>query len=267
MLVRPLPITHLVPDKLNELVMMLRVNEHDDRPALIQGMEDISIQDVAQIRQCLITSKSYNVVNFQHNYYEPWFWRLPEDEQKQIVFHQHQLFCRFVNIEITIGNGKVYGGIVRQVYSHEADAPQSRGTSSGSRASVTHNNTKRDGLSDNDDQRPKALGRERSCSLEELQEIRRTRRPQHPVKIPRYTFADAFCGIGGASSGATQAGLFVKWGLDRDAAAITGFSYNYPEATPLPMNADDLPALEDVKHLKVAILHLSPPCDYWSPNQ
>ncbi|KAI5292808.1 succinate dehydrogenase flavoprotein subunit [Ascosphaera acerosa] len=52
-----------------------------------------------------------------------------------------------------------------------------------------------------------------------------SRRPDRP-----YSFGDAFCGAGGTSQGAQQAGLKIRWGFDRDLNAITSWRANFPDA-------------------------------------
>ncbi|KAL8856943.1 MAG: hypothetical protein Q9178_006532 [Gyalolechia marmorata] len=80
----------------------------------------------------------------------------------------------------------------------------------------------------------------------------------------RYTFGDAFCGGGGCSRGAKSAGLRVVWGFDSDLASIDSYAKNFfgarCEATPADVFISILN--ED---FCVDILHLSPPCQPYSP--
>ncbi len=102
------------------------------------------------------------------------------------------------------------------------------------------------------------------------------RNPQQSLEIPssdrdglerqtkRYTFGDAFCGGGGCSRGAKSAGLRVVWGFDSDLASIDSYAKNFfgarCEATPADVFISILN--ED---FCVDILHLSPPCQPYSP--
>ena len=85
------------------------------------------------------------------------------------------------------------------------------------------------------------------------------------------TYGDAFCGGGGASRGAAMAGLRVKWGFDHWTPACTTWQANFPAA-----KCYELSSYEFVNNIrgskyskafdaKVDILHLSPPCQYFSP--
>ncbi|MCJ1352947.1 MAG: hypothetical protein MMC33_002931 [Icmadophila ericetorum] len=80
----------------------------------------------------------------------------------------------------------------------------------------------------------------------------------------RYTFGDAFCGAGGTSRGACLAGLRVQWGLDHNENACRSWEWNFPFADIL--NRDIFEVITRESGLgKVDILHLSPPCQFFSP--
>ena len=80
----------------------------------------------------------------------------------------------------------------------------------------------------------------------------------------RYTFLDAFCGAGGTSRGAKGAGLKVLYGFDHDLAAVESWSKNFTGATCWAMAAHEFITV-DTEDFKVDILHLSPPCQPYSP--
>ncbi|KAL8821681.1 MAG: hypothetical protein Q9223_000318 [Gallowayella weberi] len=80
----------------------------------------------------------------------------------------------------------------------------------------------------------------------------------------RYTFGDAFCGAGGASRGAKEAGYRVEWGFDCDLAAIEAYSENFFAARCEVTPADIfISSIDD--NFRVDVLHLSPPCQPYSP--
>lgn len=86
--------------------------------------------------------------------------------------------------------------------------------------------------------------------------------------IPQiYTFADAFCGAGGMSIGARDAGLRIEWAFDMDADAVDTYSANQGSCVCARISAQDLLALSpgnEYESSKVDILHLSPPCEGFS---
>ena len=87
--------------------------------------------------------------------------------------------------------------------------------------------------------------------------------------IPCYWYGDGFCGAGGMSCGAKQAGLRVVYGFDRNQHAIATYRMNYHDAIAYHASAEDFMSLTDNESIdegfKVDILHMSPPCQYFSP--
>lgn len=83
------------------------------------------------------------------------------------------------------------------------------------------------------------------------------------IKGRRYTFGDCFCGAGGTSRGAVDAGLRVEWGFDSNDAACISYGLNYIGANVYPIDAHQFSGLAD-KEYKVDICHLSPPCQFFS---
>jgi len=82
------------------------------------------------------------------------------------------------------------------------------------------------------------------------------------------TYGDAFCGGGGATRGAVMAGLRVKWGFDFWEHACANWQSNFPWANCYKMAAHEFVELalrSDPELMKVDILHLSPPCQCFSP--
>ena len=80
----------------------------------------------------------------------------------------------------------------------------------------------------------------------------------------RYTFGDCFCGAGGVSRGAVQAGLRVDWSFDCNAYACTSYGLNNPFTSVYPLWAHDFCNNAHDRDFKVDICHLSPPCQFFS---
>ncbi|CZR65981.1 uncharacterized protein PAC_15881 [Phialocephala subalpina] len=86
----------------------------------------------------------------------------------------------------------------------------------------------------------------------------------------RYTFGDCFCGAGGTTRGAVLAELRVLWGLDKDGNSGQTWRRNFPSAQHFEAWADEFVSLfagqeERLKQFVVDVLHMSPPCQVWSP--
>ena len=79
-----------------------------------------------------------------------------------------------------------------------------------------------------------------------------------------YTFLDGFCGAGGISSGARAAGLRIKWAFDMWGDACNTYRANFDKVRVYQREAFDVIAgWKDGR--VVDILHLSPPCQKFSP--
>lgn len=86
-------------------------------------------------------------------------------------------------------------------------------------------------------------------------------------RIQRYTFGDAFCGAGGCSRGALQADLYVNWGFDIDKEAMESFRANFARGGTecLQEAVDEFCGRHNIQRFMVDILHMSPPCQPFSP--
>ncbi|KAI1833311.1 hypothetical protein DTO006G1_6514 [Penicillium roqueforti] len=79
-----------------------------------------------------------------------------------------------------------------------------------------------------------------------------------------YTFGDAYCGAGGVSCGAKQAGVKLQWAVDIDKHALETYQLNFDDVE--VEHSDFFSFLtNDPKFLRVDIAHCSPPCQTWSP--
>jgi len=81
----------------------------------------------------------------------------------------------------------------------------------------------------------------------------------------RYTFGDMFCGAGGASLGARKAGFHVKIGCDHHAGACHTHRKVFPECDLDGRDIFQFIADASKSRIRVDVLHLSPPCQFWSP--
>ncbi|MCJ1401677.1 hypothetical protein MMC11_004894 [Xylographa trunciseda] len=90
------------------------------------------------------------------------------------------------------------------------------------------------------------------------------RRSRPSNNLQRYTFGDGFCGCGGVSRGATIAGLCLKWAFDYELPMCSSYHQNFPAARIFCTAAFDFATMEDY-NATVDVLHLSPPCQFFSP--
>jgi DNA (cytosine-5)-methyltransferase 1 len=81
-----------------------------------------------------------------------------------------------------------------------------------------------------------------------------------------YTFGDGFCGAGGASCGARQAGLKVKWSFDMNENAMKSYGLNFPRNETKSRRVEAHQFFQKpMPFLRVDIMHCSPPCQTFSP--
>jgi hypothetical protein len=86
----------------------------------------------------------------------------------------------------------------------------------------------------------------------------------HP-RSRRYTFGDLFCGCGGASRGATMAGLRVQWAVDREEPMRRSYTRSFPTTRFACVDVFNFVTEKQYEDCRVDILHLSPPCQFFSP--
>jgi DNA (cytosine-5)-methyltransferase 1 len=255
--------------KLNEVAMVLRVNENDTRCPFVAGMEDIPIEEIICPRLCVLTNKPYPCSSFRRDQGCAFPASLSKKEVKQQIFYGGRLACRVVYTLFVSKNGKPYSGIVRRLYAKEADTVESARPTQGPGSSRIEPIP----VDDDGDKNPpfvdhnlSGFGKKRAQS-DDTQGTKKRRSPL-PTKEGSFTFGDVFCGAGGASQGAWQAGLHIKWGLDNDEDAISAYGMNHPGALPFRRNAHNFPPRGHTNdELRVDVLHLSPPCCFFSPAQ
>ena len=83
-----------------------------------------------------------------------------------------------------------------------------------------------------------------------------------PDGTRRYTFGDGFCGVGGTSAGARNAGMEVRWAFDGDFDTCAIYAENFHRSNVFAGSVDQFLALAENSH--VDVLHLSPPCQTFS---
>lgn len=81
----------------------------------------------------------------------------------------------------------------------------------------------------------------------------------------KYTFFDAFSGAGGVSRGAKAAGFKVQYAVDKEQQVWDTYRRNFPRATLYKTCIYGFLKQAVRDHIRVDVLHLSPPCQYFSP--
>jgi DNA (cytosine-5)-methyltransferase 1 len=81
----------------------------------------------------------------------------------------------------------------------------------------------------------------------------------------KYTLFDSFSGAGGVSRGAQTAGLKVSYAVDSSPDVWDTYRSNFPDAQLFRMTVDEFIKESNTVSTRVDFLHLSPPCQYFSP--
>ncbi|KAL9107378.1 MAG: hypothetical protein Q9227_007743 [Pyrenula ochraceoflavens] len=83
----------------------------------------------------------------------------------------------------------------------------------------------------------------------------------------QYSVGDGFAGGGGMGCGAVQAGLHLQWGVDHDKDAVSTYRQNFESLGTRVYCQDIFSFIQMAKQrgFQVDVLHLSPPCQTFSP--
>lgn len=81
----------------------------------------------------------------------------------------------------------------------------------------------------------------------------------------KYIFFDAFCGAGGVSRGAQDAGFKIQGAVDKSPEVWETYPVNFPDAKLYQTCIHGFVTETARQHIRVDVLHLSPPCQFFSP--
>jgi len=221
--------------KLNELCIVIQEDEDDDRDPFIQGAIEVSRHDIVRLRTLVFSEKEFPEDSWRE------FWALDaakEDLRK--VRDGARLVCRWVWIEkfenaARRRNLKANEGFLRRLESTECVDGK-----------LHHSN----------------LGK-----AYEPRGTRSSRSWHSTVRKAAHTYGTGFGGGGGDAEGARLAGAFVVYAWDHDPDSCESFRRAHPKAAVFQRDAASF-ALDppNGESPRVTILHLSCPCDYFSPN-
>ncbi|KAF4975963.1 hypothetical protein FZEAL_7315 [Fusarium zealandicum] len=81
----------------------------------------------------------------------------------------------------------------------------------------------------------------------------------------QYTMFDSCSGAGGVSRGAQMAGFKVQYAVDKAPEVWPTYETNFPSTELFKMPLDELLSSPWIGHMRVDVLHFSPPCQFFSP--
>lgn len=237
----------------NEVVWVQKLSNSASEPASV--LHEVPIDDVRRNRHLTFTNQSFPLVSSRDD--EASF----SDPTQQVVLGP--LFCRWLHTTIMDGRRKSVEHILQHLGPQDADnvtrraidgmLNQARITAEQARFQWRDVITHRGGSHS---------GTQRTFNVAGKAEVGEFR---------AYTFADAFCGAGGVSRGAVDAGLNLKWGFDNNLEAIQSYAANFSRlgADCKHQSVDEFIShvirLADIETVRVDVLHISPPCQPFSP--
>lgn len=252
---RALTLDGLLEFKRNEVAMVMKLDKTDARDVLEQSIEVVELAAVVTIRKLVKTNQQYPALSFRET--DPESLRL----SKEYMNDHCPLVCRWNYVKINKNEG-----FLRRMTDVESDEgcsiPQNQLRDK--YRGITIKGGDCAGMLDTEEAFERKE-RMRCLFIDPLNFHSRSANSfQNRRHQRRYTFGDAFCGGGGASRGAHGAGLRVDWGFDHDPHAVAGYYANFPHARCDGIAANDFVTAINEEY-KVDVLHLSPPCQTFSP--
>ncbi|RSL88630.1 hypothetical protein CEP52_015151 [Fusarium oligoseptatum] len=84
------------------------------------------------------------------------------------------------------------------------------------------------------------------------------------AKGQKYTVFDSCSGAGGVSRGALMAGFKIQYAIDKAPEVWETYETNFPDTHLFNMSLDEFLSFDN-QHMRVDVLHFSPPCQFFSP--
>ncbi len=247
--------------KLNELCLVYEIDEDDARPPEQQALLEVVVDDsVIFIKRLLRRTNKHFPCDRDPRFTQP-DWQ--GDRQRELLSQEGQLVCRW---EYHVYHRNAASRKARkpceEAFSHLRydDADEGFRT-----LDEAHVNAWRGG---------RVRGGSFGCPLDPIEVPDghcivdlENGGPVPPIRQKpgqAYTFGDMFCGAGGATRGATSAGFKIAIAVDHWNAACTTYKGNFGNAHLRQVDIFDF-LTSDAAPQPVDVLHLSPPCQVWSP--
>lgn len=235
-----------LPDRrLNELVWINEVDEEGYRAGLESILHEKQVSEVKRVRKVIYTNRPWSEFSF-HN--RP---SMSGSDQARFnhttIEHNGELYCRWKYVQV---NTKFKADAEARLTLLTEDEAEGKGRFEASKI-----------------RRMWRGGREPVPGGSAAKPIFDVDSETTAV-FQQYTLGDSFCGAGGVSRGAIQAGLKVAWGFDGDDVAIESHKKNFEEYGTMSLTKKDSEFIELIKvragDYYVDIAHYSPPCQPFS---
>ena len=256
----------MVESKRNEVTMMLTFDEDDSRDIYHQSLKTVQLSEVIRFRELIKTNLLFPSVSFRES--DP-NWR---SQGKDFITNNGRIVCRTRLVREAKKGGSL-------LVLDETEADEAYGVAKEELRCGFRGETEKGGMC------PRWLDGEkifessdkaRSRGIDPLHFHRHRAALQdnthetfdltddEPYQARRYTFGDAFSGPGGASRGAKAAGLRNEFAFDFDPATIDTYRRNFHHTRCEAIAAHEFVTVIN-EDFKVDVLHMSPPCQTFSP--
>lgn len=228
----------------NELIWYVRSPESPNENHSASELVERSVLGVVRNRNVIFTNQSYSKLSYRNI-------KKIEPQHKEMS----ALFCRWK--QTTKGNGRRSEISFEHLLSHQADTVPLEMQDKTIQIARINNKTSR-----------YLWRRDLTClggsNEKEFDIILPDGRVQRKMKRT-YTFGDCFCGAGGTSQGALNAGLKIIFAFDMDEQAIETYRANFlvKGVRCIQKMVYDF-ICDSNAYLMVDILHISPPCQPFS---
>ncbi|KAF7535834.1 hypothetical protein G7054_g5082 [Neopestalotiopsis clavispora] len=259
---RGLPLTRTrflrgqLPRYRNEVCFVLQVDEDDSRPDEVQAAVDVPVTDVIRRRQLHVTNEDFPTNRFAGVFHSV-----------EYIENNAPLACRWKYLLLYKSTAarkapqSPYHYVLAHLRAKDISEAHLR-VSDAKRLNRWRGNKVRGG----------SYNVNTCKDLEAVQDLDLDEKAEatwiSQEHGQRYTMGDMFCGAGGTSLGARQAGLHIRVACDNAPHACATHRHNFPETE---LCQEDIWKFirEDLRwggnRDYVDVLHLSPPCQFWSP--
>lgn len=242
--------------KLNEVALIAHVLRSERKDWNRQALVDIDVEDISKIRVLRTTNTEYPAFSLDSREYR--------EKGKDWTIANALLVCRWQYVLI-YRDARLRSAerqcewLIRRITEHDADKPFAikdevnlnawRGGKIAG-GSLVNGRELSPLVVDLDDDEPKDASEKKKAEAMLFQR--------------GYSGGDAFAGAGGSSRGMLQAGIKPVFAIDNWPIATETYKRNFPDTTVHNMDVFDFYVNKDINP-RVDILHLSPPCQTWSP--
>ncbi|EGS22771.1 uncharacterized protein CTHT_0012460 [Thermochaetoides thermophila DSM 1495] len=239
----------ILPCKLNEVALIVESSSFDERPWEERALREIPTGAILRERELIITNTP-----FPEHRFSGWDYKAQGHEW---VAANSRLVCRYrFEIQVNPANNKPCEWALIRLSEDEADPDfriRDEALLNRWRGGKVPGGSSKHGA-------PQPLVVDIDADVD-LQDAHR------PVLAPeqRYTAGDVFAGAGGASRGIELAGVQLLFALDHWRPAANTLDANFGDRVNIHfMDVTEFINNENLQY-DVDMLHLSPPCQFWSP--